>query len=169
VAAAQSPSTDPLEACAQKADAAARLACFDQEMQHRHGTDVPRQTPAPVPAAPAAPVAAGAATAPSTAASHAEENVGLEGAQLQKKLREEGVVEESHKPKPIVAQVSRALEHPDHRYTFVLDNGQVWEQVESKQGLFVNAHDTVTITPGVLGSFFLRTPKKLYLRVRRVQ
>jgi hypothetical protein len=190
VAAAQS--SDPLETCAQKSDAAARLACFDQEMQRRHATNVPREAPPPaaaaaataapgiapsttappapaVPAAVAAAAAAPAAAGSATAASHADENVGLEGAQLRKKLREQGVVEESHKPNPIVAQVTRAVEHPDSRYTFVLDNGQVWEQVESKPGLFVNTHDTVTITPGVLGSFFLQTSKKLYFRVRRVQ
>jgi hypothetical protein len=129
---------------------------------------VPANAPS-TPAAPAAAAAATAAAAPGLQASHADENVGLEGAQLRKKLREQGVVEESHKPKPIVAQVSRALEHPDHRYTFVLDNGQVWEQVENKPGLWVDAHESVTITPGVLGSFFLRTSKKLYLRVRRVE
>jgi hypothetical protein len=172
VAAAQSP-PDPLETCARKSDPAARLACFDQEMQRRHATSVPRETPAPAPAAKATPAAASpsaaAPVAPGSVASHADQNVGLEGAQLRKKLHEQGVVEESHKPNPVVAQVSRSVWRPDNRYTFFLDNGQVWEEVESKRGLFVDAHETVTITPGVLGSFFLKTSKELYVRVRRVQ
>jgi hypothetical protein len=150
------PPSDPLEVCAQKADAAARLACFDQEMQRRHAT-------------PQAPVAAvKSAPAPGTAPDHTDENAGLSGPQLRKKLREEGVVEPP-KPKPIVAQVARAEWHPDHLYTLFLDNGQVWEQVEQQQGVYVDAHETVTITSGVLGAFFLETSKQKNFRVRRLR
>ena len=190
VALAQSPS-DPLEACAQKADATARLACFDQEMQRRHATNAPHTAPALTPSAsraPASPVALAPATSvastPSTpaapvptapsapaatsAAAHVDENAGLSGPTLRKKLRDEGI-EETPKPKPIVAQVSKALWRPDHRYTLALDNGQVWEQVEEQQGIYVDARDTVTISPGVLGAFFLETSKRKSFRVRRLQ
>jgi hypothetical protein len=161
IATAQSP-PDPLEACAQKADAAARLACFDQEMQRRHATNATRasaapQTPAP-PAASAAP-----------AKSSKDDTVGLAGSQLHKKQREEGIAVERPKPQPMVAQVSRVVGHPDHRYTFFLDNGQVWEQVETQQGLYVGKDEAVTIGPGLLGAFFLKTSKDKYVRVRRLQ
>ena len=66
-------------------------------------------------------------------------------------------------------RVSRALWRPDHRYTLALDNGQVWEQVEEQQGVYVDTHDTVTISPGVLGAFFLETSKRKSFRVRRLQ
>ena len=178
VASAQSP-TDPLEACAQKADATARLACFDQEMQRRHATSALRPAPAAsappagrAPTAPAAPVASAPAVqedpAAPSAAAHVDENAGLSGPTLRKKLRDEGV-EETPKPKPIVAQVAKAVWRPDHRYTLALDNGQVWEQVEEQQGIYVDAHDTVTISPGVLGAFFLETSKRKSFRVRRLQ
>jgi hypothetical protein len=185
VAAAQS-SSDPLEACAQKADSATRLACFDQEMQRRHtagtsheapstpggATSAPQETPTGEPSAPARvspPAGQTAGTASGTTASHADDDIGLNGAQLRKKLREEGVVEERPKAKPIVAQVTRAIWHPDHRYTLALDNGQVWEQVETGDGASIEPHETVTITPGALGSFFLKTSQRRYLRVRRLQ
>jgi hypothetical protein len=177
VAEAQAP-TDPLEACVQKADATARLACFDQEMKRHHAAsgssaahagDAPATAPAPdvsrtgqsSAAAHAAPAAAAA-----TNAGHADDNVGLQGAELRKKQREQGVVVE--RPKPIVAQVTRPLSHPDHRYTFYLDNGQVWEQADSLPGLYVDAHETVTITSGVLGAFFLENSRHQSVRVQRI-
>jgi hypothetical protein len=158
--AAAQPPADPLEACAQKADASARLACFDQEMQRRHATN----------ATPAAPVGK-AAPAPAAAAptSKPADTVGLAGSQLRKKQREEGIVVEHPKKPSIVAQVSRAVAHPDHRYTFFLDNGQVWEQIETQQGLYVETNEAVTINPGTLGAFFLKTSKEKYVRVRRLQ
>jgi hypothetical protein len=187
LAAAQTP-TDPFEVCAQKTDATDRLACFDREMQRRHATGAAPAASATrsTPAASAAPPAATAAAAPAAAAraveappaqqsaptvkgnaaSHADENVGLSGEALRKKQREQGVAEE--KPKPIVSQVTRAISHPDHRYTFFLDNGQVWEQAESRPGLFVDAHETVTISPGVLGAFFMETSRHQNFRVRRI-
>ena len=76
---------------------------------------------------------------------------------------------EHPKPPPIVAQVSRAVSHPDHRYTFFLDNGQVWEQVETQPGLYVDKNEAITIDPGILGAFFLKTSKEKYVRVRRLQ
>jgi hypothetical protein len=183
IAAAQAP-TDPLEACAQKTDATARLACFDQEMKRRHAVGTSAAGAVSTGAASAAP-AAHAAAAPAKAvapetpragqsasaqqaasASHAEENIGLQGSELRKRQREQGVVVEA--PKPIVAQVARPLSHPDHRYTFYLDNGQVWEQMDSHPGLFVDAHETVTISSGVLGAFFLENSRHQSVRVRRV-
>ncbi len=177
-AAAAQPAPDPLEACYQKPDGAARLACFDQEMQRRHATGAPQKAPAntaaPAARAPDAPLAARPSVqketaGPGTATSHVDDNVGLEGAQLRKKLREQGISDERPKPQPIVAQVAQAKWRADHRYTFLLDNGQIWEQVEDQPGLFVDAHESVTISPGVLGSFFLKTSKDRYVRVRRLQ
>ncbi len=157
IAMAQSP-PDPLEACSQKTDAAARLACFDQEMQRRHANNTTPAKPAPAPRPPAA-----AAKKPM------DDTVGLTGSQLRKKQRDAGIVVERPKPQSIVAQVSRAVAHPDHRYTFFLDNGQVWEQIDTQQGLYVDKNEAVTIDPGVLGAFFLKTSKEKYVRVRRLQ
>ena len=151
IAAAQS-SPDPLEACVKQTDATARLACFDHEMQRRHATTT---TP----------------TVTATAAAnqqHADENIGLEGTQLHKKLKEQGVETKPEPVKPIVSTIARLLPRPDNEYAFELDNGQTWEQAESKT-LNVNPHDTVTIQPGMLGAFFMTTQRHQRVRVHRIR
>jgi hypothetical protein len=149
IAAAQS-SPDPLEVCAKQTDATARLACFDHEMQRRHATT------------PSTPAAAAADQ------NHTDENVGLEGTQLHKKLKEQGVETKPEPVKPIVSTIVRLLPRPDSGYAFELDNGQTWEQAESKT-LNVNPHDTVTIQPGVLGAFFMTTQRHQRVRVHRIR
>ena len=155
IASAQN-SPDPLDACVKQTDATARLACFDHEMQRRHATP------------PAAPVAAATAAA-SADPKHSDENVGLEGKQLHKKLKEQGVQSKPEPVKPIVSTIARLIPRPDNEYAFELDNGQTWEQAESKSGLNVNPHDPVTIEPGVLGAFFLTTKTHQRVRVHRVR
>jgi len=159
-AAAQSP-PDPFEACAQKADSAARLACFDQEIQRRHASSALRAAP---------PEEASHQQALHEELPH-QEALHQDGAakarvEVYNAPQEQGVVKEP--PKPIVAQVVRSMSRPDHRYTLMLDNGQVWEQVDSRPGLYIDAHETVTISSAALGSFFLETSKRQFLRVRRL-
>lgn len=162
IAVAQSP-PDAFEACATKTDPAARLACFDQEIQRRHASAAQEGG------------AVGGASGPSVRATEKADtaagtgnNFGLQGSQLRKKLHEQGAVEPP-KPPPLVARVAKAVRRPDHRYTLFLDNGQVWEQVEEEQGVYVEGQETVTISPGVLGSFFLETAKHKRFRVRRLK
>lgn len=171
VAVAQTPSnppaastTDPLDACAQMGDPAARLACFDQQMQRRRGTAAPQNPPSGASGAAAAPQAPDGVSgaAPGAPARPAGDKTGLEGSQVNK-----GTVDEA--PKPFMARVTKPVYHPDHRYTFVLDNGQVWEQLEVRTGLLVDPNDAVTISPGVLGGFFLKTPGNQFIRVRRIR
>jgi hypothetical protein len=140
---AQEP-VDPMDACARETDAAARLACFDREVQRRHAG------------------ASGAA-----GRSQTDDNVGLDGKQLIKKLKEQRVQPEP--VKLIVATITRLRQRPDHFYSFELDNGQVWEQTDSAPGLFVKPNDTVTIRPGALGAFFLKTQDRQSIRVHRVR
>ena len=173
IAAAQG-SPDPLEACTKQTDATARLACFDHEMQRRHST-TPAATSTPAatgsPAATTTPTATATTAAPGTAAAdrnHADENIGLEGTQLHKKLKEQGVETKPEPVKPIVSTIARLLPRPDNQYAFELDNGQTWEQAESKT-LDVNPHDTVTIQPGVLGAFFMTTQRHQRVRVHRIR
>jgi hypothetical protein len=175
IAAAQS-SPDPLDACAKQTDATARLACFDHEMQRRQAipsaaTSAPAATSTPpnattIPAGAAAPTAS---AGPATAAAnqqHADENIGLEGTQLHKKLKEQGVETKPEPVQPIVSTIARLLPRPNNEYAFELDNGQTWEQAESK-ALDVNPHDAVSIQPGVLGSFFMTTQRHQRVRVHR--
>jgi hypothetical protein len=172
-------SPDPLDTCTKQTDATARLACFDHEMQRRHATTP--TTPATTPAAtgtraattPPTVTATPAATpaAPASAAAnqqHTDENIGLEGTQLHKKLKEQGVETKPEPIKPIVSTIARLLPRPDNEYAFELDNGQTWEQAESKT-LDVNPHDTVTIQPGMLGAFFMTTQRHQRVRVHRIR
>ena len=148
---------DPMEACYQKPDGAARLACFNQEMQRRH----PGAAPAAV-----APQPAAATVAPASRAQSADDTVGLQGSALRRALKEEGVREATIKP--IVARVVRVLPRPHSELAFVLDNGQTWEQAESMESLDVKLRDSVTIKPGVFGAFFLNTPRNQRVRVHRI-
>ena len=179
MASAQS-SNDPLETCSTKPEAADRLACFDREMQRRHETktqaEVGDQRSKSSPTlpnvakrveAPAVDVVP-ARSAPATAAANEQENFGLEGQQLRRKLRQEGVVAPPP-PKPISALVARADASPDHRFTVLLDNGQVWEQTQARSGFYLAPREAVTIGPGALGSFFMETSGHAFVRVRRIE
>jgi hypothetical protein len=146
---------DPLEACYQQPDGAPRLACFNREMQRRQASG---STTAPAAAATPAP--------PPGDGKVAADTVGLQGSALRKKLKDEGVRSEA--VKPIVAKVVRMLPRPHSELAFVLDNGQTWEQVETLDGLNVQVQDTVTIKPGILGAFFLSTPRSQTIRVHRI-
>jgi hypothetical protein len=160
---------DPMEVCYQQSDTAARLACFDHEMQRRHAGAAVQATPPAAPAA-ATPTTVTPTAAPRTAAAAkrpADDNVGLEGVALTRKLKEEGVQPEP--VKPIVATVNRLLPRPDNEYAFELDNGQTWEQAEAKADLYVDRHDSVTIKPGLLGSFYMTTSRSQRVRVRRIR
>jgi hypothetical protein len=135
-------SEDPLEVCYREADASARVACFDHEMQRRHAAAAANQK-------------------------RAQDNVGLEGPQLHQKLKAEGVA--VGPVQPIVATITRLLPRSDNEYAFELDNGQTWEQAESKADLYVKPHDSVTIKPGVLGSFYMTTSRSQRIRVHRIR
>ena len=167
MAAAQS-SPDPLDACAKQTDATARLACFDREMQRRHATTPTTPATATTPTVTATPTPTAAPAAAAANQQHADENIGLEGTQLHKKLKEQGVETKPEPVKPIVSTIARLLPRPDNEYAFELDNGQTWEQAESKS-LNVNPHDTVTIQPGVLGAFFMTTQRHQRVRVHRIR
>jgi hypothetical protein len=173
-AAAAPGSADPLDACAKETDATARLACFDHEMQRRRTTTpAAASTPAAKAATTAttAPTATTATPKPATAAANqqqADENVGLEGKQLHKKLKEQGLDPKPERVRPIVSTITRLLPRANNEYAFELDNGQTWEQAESKT-LNVSPQDTVTIQPGVLGAFFMTTQKHQRVRVQRIR
>jgi hypothetical protein len=123
-------SPDKLEACVHLADADARLACFDNEMQRLH-VSASHVDPKPV-----------------------DDNFGQRT--------------ETVPVQPLVATVTRVLPRPDNEYAFELDNGQLWEQAESKANVNIKPHDAVTIAPGALGGFFMTAGKHQRIRVHRI-
>jgi hypothetical protein len=161
-------SLDPMEKCFSVSDSAARLACFDSEMRRRHAAAVSKSA-APVVPAPEAPVpppspAAGVTTARTRAA---DDTVGLDGRQLILKRKAENIPSDA--PEPMVVGLTRLIQQPGHQYYFELDNGQVWESTETTEDLFLGPHETVTIRPGIMGAFFLKTQEGNSIRVHRLR
>jgi hypothetical protein len=162
-------STDEMETCFRLTDPAARLDCFDHEMQRRHSLAARGPRVAPIaPVAEAAPPVVPNAPSVTTAIQRPPDNtVGLDGKQLLRKRKEEGIQPEA--VKPIVATIVRLQPRPGHLYYFELDNGQLWESTDTQGDLFLAPHETVTIKPGLLGAFFLLTQEGHSIRVHRLR
>jgi hypothetical protein len=170
VMAADQQAADPLDACYQLQDTTMRVACYDQEVQRRHAAAAQQRHPVVAVAPAAAPVsAAPAATTQTAPASQAaiDDTIGLDGKQLDIKRKQEGI--QPVAIKPIVAALARLQPRPGHQYDFELDNGQVWESTDTEPDLFLDPHETVTIRPGILGAFFLKTQEGNSIRVHRLR
>jgi hypothetical protein len=175
IASAQQTS-DPLDACYQLSDVAARVACYDHEVQRRHaaaaGTAPSTSRPSAAPAAPTAAAATAAvpastpAVAPTTH-SAVDDTIGLDGRQLDLRRKQEGI--QPVTIKPIVASLARLQQRPGNLYYFELDNGQLWESTDTEPQLFTAPHETVTIRPGALGAFLLKTQEGISIRVHRLR
>ena len=56
------------------------------------------------------------------------------------------------------------------KWVITLENGQVWQQTDSRRFSFVDPEHRVVIYPGVLGSFFMGEPeRKNGIRVKRIK
>jgi hypothetical protein len=126
----------------------------------------PPPMPATVPPAPAVAPASGSASA-SAANDSNDPNYGLQGSQLRKAQGRENAPKPP-KLQPLVAAVSSVKQYTASEVRVTLNNGQVWEQAESRTGFWLEPGQTVTITPGVLGSFFLTDDQHQRVRVKRI-
>lgn len=147
-AAAESP-LDAARRCGMVKDSLERLVCYDRLF----GPDAmppaaraPSATPM-VPVAPPAPVAAPVAAAPVAAAPAAAPALGDEAVKKHSKATK------SNEPTGLTANVSALKEIGQNLYRISLDNGQVWQQVESASLFQVAVGDTVRIEKGVMGSY----------------
>ncbi|MBB5210060.1 hypothetical protein [Microbulbifer hydrolyticus] len=90
---------------------------------------------------------------------HAEQQFGQEQKQ---------VIEEA--PDSITATIIDAKEGAYGKFTFTLDNGQIWRQVDSSSRAIWRGGEQVTVERGALGSFLMRkTTGGRTLRVKRVK
>ena len=58
-------------------------------------------------------------------------------------------------PKTLTAQVQQVTSLPYGLYQLTLDNGQVWRTTQADTALAFKANDKVTISRGVLGSYYI--------------
>jgi hypothetical protein len=183
-AAAAQPS-DPFEACARETDSTARLACFDRAIAARRATPAApapaaASRPAPAPAAPATGTSAGTAAAAATTAAattaaatsaaatgSALGDAGLTAREQHRARRERGEPEPPP-PAPIVAKVVRVIPREPLISAFELDNGQIWEQSETTN-FPAKPQEEITIRPGVLGAFFLKSASGAVVRAHRLK
>jgi hypothetical protein len=120
--------------------------------------------PAPAPAVPAA---GSAAVAPPARPQDAKENFGLpEGA-----IAAQEVAAGTRAPelKEISAHISGLSVSASGRATFTLDNGQVWRQLQSEGDLLAREGDLVTISRGLLRSYWLQVKSGRGCKVTRIR
>jgi hypothetical protein len=156
------PAPDAFDICARQQDPTARLACFDQQIAARR-TARPASTA--VPARAAAPASAAVVvTANPVPATAAESTVGLDAQQLHK-LHPESVKAAITVEGKVVSVIARR----PLISAFELDNGHVWEQIETVDSLWVKPGETVSIREGTMGGFLLKTADGHVVRVKRIK
>jgi hypothetical protein len=142
-----------LMACRMLTDDAARLACFDREAAALAGNAT---APTPQPQQPS-----------SAPALNAKQQFGLPEHALVEKEIAAGT-------RPIAvntieARVAQLSQTSDGRSVVTLDNQQVWRQLTVDKDLLLKPGETVTISRGVLGSFWLETKQGRGTKVTRVR
>jgi hypothetical protein len=136
---------DSLIACTQLTEDTVRLACFDREM-----AEVRKNKPQP----------------PTPAALAAEQQFGLSDKQV---LGLDAKPGQAPTPTVLHAHIVRVSRSATQRQVFVLDNAQTWQQIELDLDFAVRIGQEVTISKGVLGSFWLATDSHRATRVKRIQ
>jgi hypothetical protein len=177
-----------LVACREIVDATARLACFDREAAAA-ARAAPPATPAvaapvapsaptparaavapPAPSATAAPIAPAAPPAPTphpAPALDAQQQFGLpERAVAAKEVAAGTRATDAAKIEAHIAQLAKA---PNGRVVFTLDNAQIWRQISAEGELLAKQGDAVTISRGLLGSYWLQIKSGRGCKVTRLQ
>jgi hypothetical protein len=139
-----------IEACAQIADEKQRLACFDREIvlqKQRAPVAAPATTPSAPPAAPELPP---------------EQRMGLSPGKILQ-------LQPTRAPdlKELTAKIQQVSANGSGLQVFTLDNGQVWQQIETDTMFAVRPGDTVRITKALLGSYFMSANAHMSTRVSR--
>jgi hypothetical protein len=159
-----------LLACRDVTDAAARLACFDREVAalspslRADGSAPPASTP-PTSAAPASTTTA--AKAPAHPVLDPQQQFGLpERAVAAQEIAAGRRAADATK---IEAHVARVAPAADGRVVFTLDNDQVWRQLVAEGDLLAKEGDAVTVSRGLLGSYWLQLKSGRGCKVTRLR
>ncbi len=164
-ASAADPSLNRLIACKDIGDAAARLACFDREIVPLAAAPAP--APAPVSAPLAAAPAPARAPAPAPAPVSAVAQFGLPESKIAAQAVAAGT--RAADADKITARILRFAAAADGRGVFTLDNDQVWRQLVPDMELLIKPGDAVTISRGLLGSFWLQPSRGRGCKVARLR
>ena len=147
---------DALLACRALTADAERLACFDRESG----------TLAVLPASSAA-LPAPAAARPAEPVLSPEQKFGLDT--QQRAARNEAQGQPSGEADTVAAKLTDLHVGADGRYVFTLDNKQVWRQLSPSGDLLLKPGDSIKISRGAIGSFWLAAPSKRGCKVSRLR
>jgi hypothetical protein len=146
-------SNGAFESCVKLTDDKERLACFDRTaaaLGHGGGTPTTatpqRETPAPL---------------------TDEQKMGLPAQRILK--LQESADAAPPKLKELTAKIQSVHASAAGREVFTLDNGQVWQQSELDPKFSVAPGDTVKITHGALGSFWMSANAHSHTHVSRLR
>lgn len=140
-----------LLACRGLADAAARLECFDRETAALEANTAARSAASPRPVR---------ALDPKQQFGLPEQTVAKQEVAAGTRAAETAAIE---------VHISQVSQTANGRGIFTLDNGQVWRQVVADSEVLARQGDVVTISRGVLGSYWLQTKSKRGCKVTRVR
>ena len=152
---AAAPAAPGIESCPKIADDKQRLACFDREFAR---LQQPSKAAEPPPAALVAPTAAATQLTP-------EQRMGLTSEQILQRQNSPSAPD----LKELTVKIQEVWANSTGRGLFSLENGQIWRQVEPDPNFRVKPGDTVHITKGALGSYFMSVNAHMSTRVTRTK
>lgn len=151
-----------LLACRDLTDAQARLACFDRETAALvHMPAVPiAATPTPIPAISESPAPRATQLTPEQKFGLSEDAIGA---------KEAAAGTQAVKETKLHARITALALTGDGRSLITLDNSQVWGQSEADgTDLLAKLGDAVTLSRGMLGSYWLQLKSGRGCKVRRM-
>jgi len=163
-----------LLACRDVADSASRLACYDREAAAltpapKAAAQAAAAPAAALPSAPTAPASAAAtgAATPAHPLLDAQQKFGLTEHAIAE--REGTAAAQPSATKKIEAHIVRIAAAADGRFVFTLDNDQAWRQLSAEGDLLARPGDAVTVSHGLLGSFWLQMKSGRGCKVSRLR
>ena len=157
---AATPVITDFQACAKVADDKARLACFDRQVAVLTAAQAQQADARGAAVSGGSVAAAGAKLTP-------EQKIGLPRGTVDKLEAAPGSAPEPQLEN-FEARIRSVSVGAGGREVFALENDQVWRQSETKPEFSVHPGDTVRISRGALGSFWLSANVHSATRVSRI-
>ena len=154
-----------VRACASETDPQERLACYDREVASFPAPKAATRHESTTASTPTGPTPATTATVPTTPSPNATAPPAV--AKANAVAPQAAQTNSSNKEPQHVSAHVVSIDHSPSELTLHLDNGQVWEEIQSVSGdLSLREGDTVTIDKH-MGSYWLTGPHVSAMRVRQ--